>query len=771
MKYDGLNEFSVTKKILMVEDNPGDARIVELLLGQSDFLNYEIVRKGTLHEAIEFLNINKNIDAILLDLTLPDSMGFETLEKLLKAHPNQNVIVLTGYSDKTLGVKAVMAGAQDFLVKGIFDGDLLAKSLRFSIERKNTIKRLEESQRIAHIGNWEFNDLTREINASSEFYRILNISSKSELERNSLEDEGSPLYILKSIHKEAKAKEKVQQEIKIKSELGTVKYLHIQCRAEKDGNTTIFTGILQDITERKKAEAEMYKSQERYQDIFTKSKDSVIIADLNGSLLDFNQTTIELFGFTSDELLHTDLLSQARDTDFKSWFLNKIINHEDIVDYEVTFLTKEKEERICSITANILDEENDSFNAVIRDLTEQKHAEEIRKRDNLEREAAVMKEELISKISHEMRTPMNAILGMSNLMLNTQMTEEQEEYIKSMHQSSEILLGIVNDILEISTLKNGKIIFNDNTFSLQDVLDNLVNVMQYKIQEKNLSFELDIDKNLPPFIIGDKLRLNQILLNLVGNAIKFTEEGKIKILVNCINTQNNNVTIRFEIADTGIGIPEESLKTIFNSFTRVKNKDKLYEGTGLGLSIAKGYVEQQGGKIWVESEYKVGSNFFFELSFQATENPEEQASKVVELLSEDAVFDLLLVEDHKMNQLVAKKTLKKKWKNINITIANHGKEAIELLQKNNFDIILMDIQMPIMDGFEATKMIRTSFSEPKKNTPILAMTAHANIAKQQQYNELKMDGFVLKPFDPADLFENITKFIKKIDRYEHIRLH
>jgi len=373
-----------------------------------------------------------------------------------------------------------------------------------------------------------------------------------------------------------------------------------------------------------------------------------------------------------------------------------------------------------------------------------------------------MKEQFIASISHEMRTPMNAILGMSNLLIQTELSEEQDNYISSVKQSSEILLGIINDILEISTLENGKVLFEDNNFDLYQVLSNLVNVMQYKINEKDLQFKLNIEPDVPKFIIGDKLRLNQILYNLVGNAVKFTDTGFVKVTVKKLQEKIEKIHLRFIVEDTGIGIPGDKLEAIFDSFTRIRQKERLYEGTGLGLSIAKNLINQQGGRIGAQSEMGKGSIFHFDLVFNkgqisnikpAIPTPQENE------VDNDLAINLLLVEDHKMNQLVARKTLEKQWKSIKITIANNGQEAIDILkEKKDFDIILMDIQMPILDGYETTQYIREEMPPEIAKIPILAMTAHAHIAKDNKFKEYGMDDYVLKPFEPKQLFEKIAHY-------------
>jgi CheY-like chemotaxis protein len=290
----------------------------------------------------------------------------------------------------------------------------------------------------------------------------------------------------------------------------------------------------------------------------------------------------------------------------------------------------------------------------------------------------------------------------------------------------------------------------------------MVNVMQYKAKEKDLFLALEIPDDIPKMLIGDKLRINQIFFNLVGNAVKFTDEGYVKIIVERVSAFEGGIQLKFIVEDTGIGIPSDKLNSVFESFSRIRMKDRIFEGTGLGLSIAKSLIEQQGGKIGAESELGKGSKFFFDMIFEIAANQDENQNSITEKeIDPDLEFRLLLVEDHKMNQLVARKTLKKKWENIDITIAENGKEAIDRLEKESFDIILMDVQMPVMDGLEATEYIRTQMPKETACIPILAMTAHAHISKDEKYKEQGFDNFVLKPFDPNQLFSKIAMYLKK----------
>ena len=421
--------------------------------------------------------------------------------------------------------------------------------------------------------------------------------------------------------------------------------------------------------------------------------------------------------------------------------------------------------RDCLVTASlIISEDLEGYSIMLRDVTAHRQAEEFRKARDLARQKEQMKEQFLASISHEMRTPMNAILGMSNILLQSGLTPEHAQLVESIKSSSGILLGVVNDILEISELQNGKVVFEHEPFDLDYLLRELVNVMQYKAQEKDIYLQADKAPDVPRLLKGDKLRINQILYNLVGNAIKFTDKGHVKIFVEKISQSGSGVHLKFSVEDTGIGIAEADLGAIFDTFTRVRHKNRLFEGTGLGLSICRHLVELQQGKIGATSEPGRGSVFFFELFFEQAEALVQPGSLLEEIegaLPSDATFHLLLVEDHKLNQLVATRILLRRWENLQLATAENGREAIELLQQRDFDIVLMDIQMPVMDGYEATSYIREQMPPEKSGIPILAMTAHAHISKEERFSTCRMDNFILKPFEPEELYYKVAKHVSR----------
>lgn len=634
------NGGAVTPRILLIEDNLADATIVEILLEESGTLTCEIDHRMTLQAGLEQLGLDVEYAAVLLDMNLPDSRGFETLTRVLEEHPDNNVVLLTGLSDREIGFKAVEAGAQDYLVKGNFDAEQLSKTLRFSIERKRVIKRLAQTQRLAGIGNWEYKVNAGQFFASAEMRRMFGVEPRAAV-LALVRDPSHPLHVIER-----------------------------HCNTCDRSDPTVSAEVDFEIDGKR-----------RYVSIEGKC-----IRDASGA-------------------------------------------------------------HVCQ--------------GIVQDVTERRAGEELRKAHELSQRSAKMKEQFVASISHEMRTPMNAILGMSNILTGMDLEPEQQGLVKSIKQSSEILLGVVNDILEISTLQNGKIIFERGAIEVVDLVDNLFNVMQYKLQEKDLLFERDIDAALPPVLVGDKLRLNQVLYNLVGNSIKFTDAGSVGLTIKILEQTPTSVDLEFNVRDTGIGIPADKVDAVFGSFTRVRTKDRIFEGTGLGLSIAKNIVEQLGGRIWATSEVGAGSVFSFTMRFDVGAEELAQAAAPTERVYEidrARPIRLLLAEDHKMNQLVARKTLERAYDNIALTIVENGQLAVDALRQNTYDVVLMDIQMPIMDGYEAAVYVREHLDAPMRDVPILAMTAHAHISKDKQYLEYGMQDFVLKPFEPSQLFSKIAQY-------------
>jgi len=373
-----------------------------------------------------------------------------------------------------------------------------------------------------------------------------------------------------------------------------------------------------------------------------------------------------------------------------------------------------------------------------------------------------VKEQFLANMSHEIRTPMNAILGMTRLLLEKEPRTDQLKYLNSIKHASDNLLVIINDILDLSKIEAGKINLESIPFDIRNEIKSVFETMKVNADDKNLELKTDIENSIPKTIIGDPYRLSQILLNLTGNAIKFTEKGSVTIKTTS-EKQGEKVLLTFSVIDTGIGIAKDKLDYIFDMFTQeTSSTTRKFGGTGLGLAICKKLIELQGGAISVDSEAGKGSVFSFTLPFAigkdvVDENPKaEHKQQVVAKMKN---LRILLAEDNEFNQMVAVDTLESAIEGAQVTVAANGKIAVDMLKNNTFDIVLMDIQMPEMDGHEATKTIRSS-SDPRINSmPIIAMTASVIKAEVDKCFESGMNEFVGKPFSVDELLEKMSKII------------
>jgi CheY-like chemotaxis protein len=402
------------------------------------------------------------------------------------------------------------------------------------------------------------------------------------------------------------------------------------------------------------------------------------------------------------------------------------------------------------------------YTGIARDITNLKEAQkELFHAKEKAEQASTIKSQFLSIMSHEIRTPMNAVIGMAHLLIEDDPRPDQLENLKTLQFSAENLLGLINDILDYSKIDSGKVELEKVNFELNNVFNRILHSYSYQAREKALNVVFEADPSLPQNLIGDPVRLGQIVNNLVSNAIKFTEKGFIRIKLTNEKEDEKKIAIRFDFEDSGIGIPKDKLDLVFEAFTQASAATtRKYGGTGLGLAIVKRLVQLFGSEIKAYQREEGGTRFTFTAVF---EKPHSKAilslkdhSDGLEVL-EDA--SILVAEDNLVNQIMIRKFLHK-WGVKNVVISNDGNEAIEAYLKQDFNLILLDLQMPEKDGFQVAEFIRNMADQKKKSVPIIALTASSLIEVKQQLEKVGMNDYISKPFNPDNLYTKILKYLK-----------
>ena len=391
----------------------------------------------------------------------------------------------------------------------------------------------------------------------------------------------------------------------------------------------------------------------------------------------------------------------------------------------------------------------------LRNLQVRQQIELAQKEKEVAERTAFLKHQFMANMSHEIRTPMNAIVGMTRLLLGKDPRPEQLRYLNAIQMSADNLLVIINDILDLSKIEAGKIVIEHTDFALREVLHSVRDMLMLKAEEKHIELRIDVEDGIPRRLTGDPTRLNQVLINLAGNAVKFTEKGYVAIKVSTRKREGEKLWLQFDVTDTGIGIAPEYVDSIFDSFTQAgADTTRKFGGTGLGLTISRQLVTLMGGEISVKSELGQGTTFTAYMPFEEAEQQEDiPHSDVLDTTAMGRLNKLkvLLVEDNEFNRMVAEDTLKEMIPGIDLHMAVDGQQAVNKLEHEMFDVVLMDIQMPVMDGVTATRMIRITLPEPAKSVKIIAMTANVLQEDVQQYFEAGMNAYVSKPFNADEL--------------------
>ena len=509
-------------------------------------------------------------------------------------------------------------------------------------------------------------------------------------------------------------------------------------------------------------ERELKATQMRLQTVVANSPIVLFAIDASGVFTLFEGNSVKVFGVDAKEIMNKNVNDICAHLPIKKEDYREAMSGKEV---DRVFEVGEKYFEVSYSRLLNDDDQATGVIGVVSDITTFKQAEQqLLHAKQMAEEASQMKEQFLANMSHEIRTPMNGIVGLTRILLNTNgLDEEQMKYLQSIKISSDKLMIIINDILDVSKIEAGKMNIEEIPFNVKEIVMQTKELFGSKADEKSLDLVCEIDSNIPDHLNGDPTRLSQILNNLVSNAIKFTHKGFVLMRVKMGKVDANKINLDFEIKDTGIGIAEESLGSVFESFTQASSEtSRKFGGTGLGLTIVKKLIELQDGSITVKSKLNEGTTFTFSILYACTDASQIPTGKndFTKYQVEDmSHLNVLCAEDNQINQMVLKKILSE-WK-INAVFANNGKIAIEKLKEQPFDIILMDVQMPEMDGFTATKYIRTQLEAPLSKVPILAVTGSATAVGMQRCYDCGMNDFISKPYDHDELRKKISELTRK----------
>lgn len=779
-------------RVLYIEDDQSLANLFKKKLTR---MGYEVDITYGFDEISDRIS-DENYSIIFLDNDLPGYSGMDILLQLKHREIEIPVIIVTGQGNEEIAVEAMKNGASDYIVKDTnlefinkmpqlinnavetYKLKKLNREMHIAL-RKSEIS-LKKAQEVARLGNWEYKPLLDEIYWSDELYKLYDL--KKEERAPTTDDFYSNVhpddveYVQKEYQKHLDTQERFNITHRFISSDGTIKYLRQICETDFDeeGKPIISYGIVQDITREKVAEEKLKQLNTTMQIMIDSMPFSVVVVDKNREIRIINTHAIELLGYSKKEDIlgltcHDILCSASRDR-CPIFDLGQKV---DKTERELVTKDGKSIPILKSVVKINIDDEEMLLESFI-DISELKKTEEalVEAKERAE-EANKAKSLFLSSMSHEIRTPLNPIIGMTEVLIEKAESEEQKNLLQIINASGKSLLELINDILDISKIESGQMELESINFDLLDTIEHVCDMCYLKAKEKNLDILTQFSRGINRKLYGDPLRVKQILLNLISNAIKFTLNGEITVGCRELEEDDKSVRLQIYVQDTGIGIPEDKLDHIFEDFTQADSSTtREYGGTGLGLSISRKLSRMMNGDISIESKVGEGSKFIVHLTLdKQLEEPRTDRNfkrRASDQIEEDKTLypnthyhglekRVLLVDDSENNRLVAKVFLEDHA--VIIDEAENGVVALEKMESNSYDIVLMDISMPIMDGYDTIKELRKrELDKGIPNMCVIAMTAYAFSSDSEMCLNHGFTDYLSKPIIKSDFYNKLYKY-------------
>jgi PAS domain S-box-containing protein len=757
-------------RVLHVENDEADLLIFKRHLSKSSIPS-TLTSVRSLSEASKIIS-HQHFDIIFCDFNLPDGTALEFIRNNLNIEDSP-VIILSSKVEVKHAVESLKLGAFDFIAKDFLSVGEIEKQIT-NVERRkkedklrdDLEKRLDENYANTRAFLDNTSDGIWSVDAKGNLL-IINQVAKNNLKQHVL----SPLKIGEPFFKRLDEKFRnkwltlYNKALKGENSRSIDEYkvedrsfvLECSCTPilsnDKINGATFF---VREVTERIHQERQIRENEQNFRSIFENSDVPILVeSKVDNMIIDLNEACSKLHKYQSGKMIGMSIFDtippdhlEASQKNYALYLKGKI----DVLDSFV--YTSDKQSIPVQISVAEIEFNGTPSNLIFyQDISQRKETErKLKEAKQLAEKSAEFKSQFLANMSHEIRTPLNALIGFTDILEQSELNEDQSKWINIIQKSGEDLMSIINDILDLTKIEAGKMSVNKQNFDLAELLHKVDSLYSQEAEDKNLSLEINIPSELPKIVIGDQVKISQVLNNIVSNAIKFTNKGGVTITTSFTIVSDNFITCTFEINDTGMGISKKNAAIIFDNFTQVDSSfQRKHQGTGLGLSIVKNLCDLMGGSVSVESTIHKGSTFTIDIPLEISQSTELAATVNLESLDLSSL-KVMICEDHEVNILLNERVME--GLGINFCSAKNGQEGLDMFESFRPDIILMDLQMPVMDGYTATSRIREV-----SDVPIFAMSAHVLDEERLKCAELGMNGFISKPFKTNDLrrvFHQVT---------------